>query len=191
MSPSTSRCPLSTRTIWRYTEPHTSPPIQRLRALRRLVDAGIRAGVGVAPILPGLSDKPELLADVVKAARDHGATHVWANVLYLRPGTREHFLDKLAVIWPELLPMYEQLYAGHAVPAAMPRHGRCARTVQHLAKEFEIADRRRIRLAVPNPGELMGTTSQSPTEQLQLVLSDDARAITTLPVDRGPAARAA
>ena len=37
--------------IWRYTEPHTAPPIQRLRAVRRLVDSGIRAGVGVAPIL--------------------------------------------------------------------------------------------------------------------------------------------
>src|SRR5947208_3610100 len=100
--------PTLDKDVWRYTEPHTSPPIQRLRALRRLVDAGIKAGVGVAPILPGLSDKPELLADVIKAARDHGATHVWANVLYLRPGTREHFLDKMAAIWPELLPMYER-----------------------------------------------------------------------------------
>ncbi len=153
--------------IWRYTEPHTSPPIQRLRALRRLADAGIRAGVGVAPILPGLSDKPELLADVVKAARDHGATHVWANVVYLRPGTREHFLDKLATIWPELLPMYEQLYAGKSyLPDSQVRPLR--RTVQKLAKEFDIADRRRIRLA-PEP--------QNPAEQLSLVLSDDARSL--------------
>jgi DNA repair photolyase len=182
--------PTLDKDVWRYTEPHTSPPIQRLRALRRLVDAGIRAGVGVAPILPGLSDKPELLADVVKAARDHGATHVWANVLYLRPGTREHFLDKLAAIWPELLPMYEQLYAGRSYlgdAETRPLRG----TVQRLAKEFEVADRRRIRLAVPNPDELMGTADQTPAEQLQLVLSDDARAITTMPVDRGPAGRAA
>ena len=103
--------------IWRYTEPHTSPPIQRLRALRTLIDGGIRAGVGVAPILPGLSDNPELLADVVRAARDHGATHVWANVLYLRPGTREHFMDKLAAIWPELVPTYETALRGPGVSA--------------------------------------------------------------------------
>ena len=100
--------------IWRYTEPHTAPPIQRLRALRTLIDGGIRAGVGVAPILPGLSDDARLLEDVVKAARDHGATHVWANVLYLRPGTREHFLDKLALVWPELIPVYERMYGGRA-----------------------------------------------------------------------------
>jgi DNA repair photolyase len=183
--------PTLDRHIWRYTEPHTSPPIQRLRALRRLVDAGIRAGVGVAPILPGLSDKPELLADVVKAARDHGATHVWANVLYLRPGTREHFLDKLASIWPELLPMYEQLYASRSYLSdkeTRPLRG----TVQKLAKQFEVADRRRIRLAVPNSAELLGASAAaSPAEQLQMVLSDDARALATRAVDQGPAARAA
>jgi DNA repair photolyase len=162
--------------IWRFTEPHTSPPIQRLRALRKLVDAGIRAGVGVAPILPGLSDNPDLLADVVKAARDHGATHVWANVLYLRPGTREHFLDKLSGIWPELLPMYEQLYADRSYLGDKETRPLRA-TVQQLAKQFEVADRRRIRLAVPGPRELLGASGQTPAEQLQLVLSDDARAL--------------
>src|SRR3954470_6272970 len=97
--------------IWRLTEPGTAPPRQRLRALRRLVDAGLDVGVGMAPILPGLSDKPELMADVIRAARDAGATGVRANVLYLRPGTREHFLDNLARDWPDLLPEYEGLYA--------------------------------------------------------------------------------
>jgi DNA repair photolyase len=67
--------------IWRTTEPGTAPPRQRLRAISQLVDAGIDAGVGMAPILPGLSDRPELMADVVKAARDAGATSIWTNVL--------------------------------------------------------------------------------------------------------------
>jgi DNA repair photolyase len=100
--------------IWRLTEPNTPPPRQRLRALRVLRDAGIDASVGMAPILPGLSDKPELMADVVKAARDAGATSIWTNVLYLRPGTREHFLGHLARDWPELVPRYERLYRRRA-----------------------------------------------------------------------------
>jgi len=58
-----------------------------------LIDAGIDAGVGIAPVLPGLSDRPELLADVVRAARDAGATDVWCNVLDLQPGTREHVMS--------------------------------------------------------------------------------------------------
>ncbi|HEX6350512.1 MAG TPA: radical SAM protein [Candidatus Dormibacteraeota bacterium] len=100
--------------VWRRTEPGTAHPRQRLRALEKLVAAGIRAGVGMAPILPGLSDRPEQLESVVKAAREAGAAHVWANVLYLRPGTREHFLESLAKHWPELMPRYLALYAGRA-----------------------------------------------------------------------------
>src|SRR4029077_8820424 len=99
---------------WRTTEPGTAPRRQRWRALTTLVDAGVRANVGMAPILPGLSDRPELMAEVVKAARDAGATSIWANVLNLRPGTREHFLVNLARDWPELVPRYERLYRGRA-----------------------------------------------------------------------------
>ena len=151
--------------IWRYTEPHTAPPRQRLRALRTLVDAGIKASVGVAPILPGLSDDPELLADVVRAARDHGATHVWANVLYLRPGTREHFLDKLAAVWPELVPMYQKLYAGRAyLPEAEVGPRRAA--VAGLAREVGVADRRRIKLVPVAP--------PAPPEQLAWIVSAEA-----------------
>ena len=42
--------------VWRVTEPGTAPPRQRLRAVRALADAGVRVGVALAPILPGLSD---------------------------------------------------------------------------------------------------------------------------------------
>jgi DNA repair photolyase len=98
--------------VWRTTEPGTAPPAQRLRALRRLVAAGLKAGIGVAPILPGLSDRPEQLDAVVRAAREAGATFLWANLLYLRPGTREHFLAHLARDWPEAVAQYDRLYAG-------------------------------------------------------------------------------
>src|SRR3954447_4124878 len=100
--------------VWRKTEPGTAHPRQRLRALEKLVDAGIDVGVGMAPILPGLSDRPELLEDVIKAARDAGATSIWTALLNLRPGTRDHFLANLARDWPELVPRYTRLYAGRA-----------------------------------------------------------------------------
>ena len=100
--------------IWRATEPGTAPPRRRLETVRILTEAGIDAGVALAPLLPGLSDDPTLLADVVREARAAGATGIWANVLYLRPGTREHFLEALGRDWPELLPEYERLYDGRA-----------------------------------------------------------------------------
>jgi DNA repair photolyase len=134
--------------VWRKTEPGTAPPRQRLRALSQLVEAGIKVGVGMAPILPGLSDRPEQLAEVVKAARAAGATGIWANLLYLRPGTKEHFLEALARDWPEQLPRYEELYAERAyLPRAEVDPVR--ERVRSLAREHGVRDRRRVRLAPP------------------------------------------
>ena len=134
--------------VWRKTEPGTAPPRQRLRALKRLVEAGVRASVGMAPLLPGISDKPEQLAEVVRAAREAGACGIWANVLFLRPGTREHFLENLARDWPEELERYERLYAGRAYLGAEETKPRRA-AVAELAREHGIADRRPVKLAPP------------------------------------------
>jgi len=100
--------------IWRVTEPGTAPPRARLRAVRMLADAGIRVGVSLAPILPGLSDRPELLADAVKAARDAGASKLWTELVHLKPGTREHFLSTLADVWPAEAEHIAKLYATRA-----------------------------------------------------------------------------
>jgi DNA repair photolyase len=134
--------------VWRKTEPGTAPPRQRLRALERLVAAGVRASVGMAPILPGISDAPSQLAEVIRAAREAGACGVWANVLFLRPGTREHFLASLARDWPEELERYERLYAGRAYLGS--KEVKPVRTrVADLAREIGIADRRAVRLEPP------------------------------------------
>ena len=138
--------------IWRRTEPGTAPPRQRLRALSRLVEAGVSASVGMAPILPGLSDRRELLDEVVREARAAGATGIWANLLYLRPGTREHFLAALERDWPELLPEYEQLYRRGAY---LPRRETdpVRERVRLLARSHGIRDRRRVRLEPVPPAE--------------------------------------
>jgi DNA repair photolyase len=134
--------------VWRRTEPGTPPPHQRLRALSALVEAGIDAGVGMAPILPGLSDRPELLAEVVRAARAAGATRIWAGLLHLRPGTREHFLAALERDWPELYPEYARLYAhGAYLRSAETRPVR--EQVAALARVHGVRDRRFRRLEPP------------------------------------------
>jgi DNA repair photolyase len=134
--------------VWKRTEPSTAHPRQRLRALKELVDAGVKASVGMAPILPGISDSPEQLREVVRAAREAGATGIWANLLFLRPGTREHFLEHLAEDWPEQLPAYEELYSGRAYLGSDDQKP-VRSEVSRLAREFDIRDRRRVRLAPP------------------------------------------
>jgi DNA repair photolyase len=135
--------------VWRKTEPSTAHPRQRLRALKLLVDAGVKASVGMAPILPGISDRAEQLAEVVRAAREAGACGIWANLLFLKPGTREHFLEHLAEDWPEELERYERLYRRRAYlgkEQTKPMRER----VNALAEEHGIRDRRAVRLE-PEP----------------------------------------
>jgi len=133
--------------VWRRTEPSTAHPRQRLRAVARLVEAGIKTGVGMAPVLPGISDRPEQLREVVQAAREAGAAGVWTNLLFLRPGTREHFLEHLAEDWPELVPRYRELYRERAYLRAEETKP-VRLQVSALARELGVADRR-VRPAEP------------------------------------------
>jgi DNA repair photolyase len=95
---------------WRRTEPGTPHPRERIRAVARLNEAGIACGVLVAPVLPGITDDPRMLREVVSAAIDAGATHVSPILLHLRPGVREEFLPWLGSEFPELVPRYLELY---------------------------------------------------------------------------------
>lgn len=98
--------------VWRRLEPHTPPPASRLRAVERLAAAGVPVNVFLAPILPGLTDNPEDLGAVIRAAADHGAAGVYPGVLRLGPGIKEFFLEQVGRHFPGLRPYYEALYAG-------------------------------------------------------------------------------
>jgi DNA repair photolyase len=103
---------------WRASEPGTPHPRKRIEAVRALNEAGIPCGVLMAPILPGITDDPHQLREVVAAAIDAGATHVSPILLHLRPGVREEFLPWLAETYPDLLERYEELYRKPYAPAA-------------------------------------------------------------------------
>jgi hypothetical protein len=75
-------------------------------------------------VLPGLSDRPEQLAEVAEAVRAAGGAILGVLPLHLRPGVREHFLGWLAGYDPELHADYLRRYARGAYA---PRH-----YVEHL-----------------------------------------------------------
>jgi DNA repair photolyase len=104
--------------VWRETEPGTPHPKARVDAIRTLTEAGIPTGVLMAPVLPGLSDRPEQLRAVVEACLDAGATHVSPILLHLRPGVREEFLPWLEEHHPDLVPRYLEMYGQPYGPKA-------------------------------------------------------------------------
>jgi DNA repair photolyase len=97
--------------VWRATEPGTPHPRRRIEAMRQIAAAGIPTGALIAPVLPGLSDGAEQLAEVAAAVRGAGGRVLSVLPLHLRPGVREHFMGWLADFDPALHADYERRYA--------------------------------------------------------------------------------
>ena len=103
----------------RILEPRAPRPDLRLEALKKLRDSGIRAGVICAPVLPGITDSPRQLEDVVRKAAAAGACDIHCNPLFLKPCSAAVFLPFLKEHFPKLVPEYEKRFANRAfLPAA-------------------------------------------------------------------------
>jgi len=106
---------------WRATEPHTPHPAARLEAVAKLVAAGVPTSVLVAPLMPGINDDPEMVAEIVARARAAGARSVTPIALHLRSGVREVFMDWLEQERPDLVGRYGEIYARGAYAPADER----------------------------------------------------------------------
>jgi DNA repair photolyase len=101
---------------WRATEPHTPNPRARLEAVGELTRAGIRTGVLIAPLMPGINDSPEQVARILELASEAGAAYVTGIPLHLRGEVKDVFLSWLKAERPELMPLYKRLYRGAYAP---------------------------------------------------------------------------
>lgn len=99
---------------WRATEPHTPNPKARLEAVAELKRRGISSGILIAPIMPGINDRPEQIEPILAAASEAGADFVTPIALNLRKETRDVFFEWLGAERPDLLMTYERLYRGKA-----------------------------------------------------------------------------
>ena len=105
--------------------PARRTPANALAAVAELNRAGIPCGVLMAPVLPGITDHPRMLREVVAAALDAGATHVSPILLHLRPGVREVFMEWLQDAYPDLVERYGELYTRpYGAPSARRELGR-------------------------------------------------------------------
>ena len=118
--------------VWRRSEPGTPHPRQRLEAVARFNQAGVRSGVMMAPLMPGISDRPDQVEAVRQAAKEAGAQWCHEVKLHLR-GVRGHFLDWLKRDSPGLVDRYEQMYPARK---RSPRPTRATSSESQLALEL-------------------------------------------------------
>ncbi|GIP40096.1 radical SAM protein [Paenibacillus sp. J31TS4] len=135
-------CSTLDRAVWRATEPATPFPLKRLETVRELGEAGIRAGLFLAPVLPVLTDSEERLRDLMEAAVGHGARFVMPS--YLRLSTQEvkvWFFQTLEQAYPSLVPTYARLYRQSGYAAEEYRKPKLA-FIRSLLKEYGLREER-------------------------------------------------
>ncbi len=132
---------------WRETEPHTPNPRARLEAVAELTRAGIRTGVLVAPLMPGINDSPEQVARILELAEEAGAAYVTGIALHLRGEVREVFFDFLARRRPDLVARYRELYRRGAY-APVPERRRLARLIS--GPDLDLIERGRGAFLAPS-----------------------------------------
>ncbi len=142
---------------WKLMEPGAPRPLARLEAMQYLVENGVTAGVILAPLLPGISDSSESIHAVVSAAASHRAQFLAANVLFLKPGSKEWFMPMLREAYPRLVPAYEKLYRKTYAPREY------AQGVRQVVEEA----RRTWRLPAMEPARNL----QGPQRRMQLAFS--------------------
>lgn len=98
----------------RLLEPKAPAPAQRLEAVQKLAQAGIRVGVNAMPVLPGLNDAPRMLEALAAQAAQAGAQFLYGNILFLTPSAMKQFMPFLEREFPQLAKRYRKLYARSA-----------------------------------------------------------------------------
>ena len=99
----------STRLI-RFFEHRSPSPQARFRALSRLRDAGITAGINAAPVLPGITDSVFEIEALMAAAKEAGANFFHPSVIRVYPSVRHEFLPVIEQYFPNLVPRYRAAY---------------------------------------------------------------------------------
>ncbi|MEV6954882.1 hypothetical protein [Streptomyces sp. NPDC051183] len=105
--------------VWHAFEPAASPPRARLDTIRALREAGVPAGVLIAPVIPHAADRPEALDALVDACAEAGAVTVFPDVMRLSPGARTWFLTQTTRALPPHL--HRRLAADFATRPSMPQ----------------------------------------------------------------------
>ena len=121
----------------RILEPRAPRPDLRVEAVRTMAKAGLRVGVSCAPVVPGITDSPQNLEDLVRTAAEAGADYVFANPLFLKPCSAAVFLPFLEQNFPHLVERYRQRYQDRAfLPPAYGK--RLSTLITRLREKYKL-----------------------------------------------------
>lgn len=119
-------------------EPVAPPPSRRLEAMGEIADAGILTGANLMPILPFITDSPDMMEDVVKEVKEHGGKFVLVGGLTLDNNVKTRYFRLLKEKFPELVPTYEELYGSERIEEHYKRIGK---EIREICKRYGVKNR--------------------------------------------------
>ncbi len=92
-------------------EPYSTPSSKRFLAIRKLNEAGIKAGILLDPILPFINDTEENISNLVELAKINKSHHIFGFFgVTLRDRQRDYFYKKLDEQFPNIKEKYKKRY---------------------------------------------------------------------------------
>jgi DNA repair photolyase len=139
----------------RFLEPRAPAPSTRFETIRTLRAAGIRTGVFLMPVLPGITDSDADLRILLRHATSAGAQYLAHSVVFLEGTSRAHFLASLRRAYPRVAARYEVwTRSGRNLPLDL--RNEVAGRVHTLAREH----------GLPGTSGAPGTASRTATQQV-------------------------
>jgi DNA repair photolyase len=101
-------------------------------------------------VVPGITDSPRDLENLIHAAADAGADYVFANALFLKPCSAAVFLPFLEQNFPHLATNYRERYQDRAFVA--PAYAkRLSQLISRLKEKYKLTRQDRTAFATKWP----------------------------------------
>jgi len=129
-------------------EPGVPSPDERLETLALLKNEGIACGMFLLPVIPFITDKPELMEETIRRASQVGIDFIIFGGMTLKDGKqKDYFLNVLKRHFPELTTEYVNIYKGNKWGAATKEYYNSINQVFHtITEKYKISKRMPLHL---------------------------------------------
>lgn len=124
-------------------EPGVPPPKERLEILKLFKNEGISTGMFLMPVIPFITDKPNILEKTIKDASDANIDFIIFSGMTLKPGRQmDYFYNHLKKYYPDLITEYHHIYRGDRWGGAIKEYyDSIHKTFSTIVKKYQVLKR--------------------------------------------------
>ena len=124
-------------------EPGVPSPQERLEVIRQFKSEGISCGMFLMPVIPFITDKPQIMEESIKQAKEAGVDYIIFSGMTLKEGRQEEYFYKvLEENYPDMMVDYQNIYKKTKWGNATPEYySAIHRTFDILASKYKMPKR--------------------------------------------------